>query len=857
MNQIVRLHRDDNLRRDTVEPVRSAAPDSAEATLARGHLWLRFPKTLEAEFAADTLEPRRRLLVSCALLGCLGVVLGSGNVNDATPEIAALVWQLVWVWMALAMAGLLATWLSPTRVRQGWHAEFITTLLGTAMSLLVIWMATASRADTAITHSAMAAIPVMYSCIAARLRFYWSLTSALITFGAYVLFVKGFTPDQAQMATGLRHLMAMSFAFGLLANYAFEHRERRNWLLRRVEQHQRDALLQTSAQLQLLSIQDPLTGLNNRRQFDVTLQEAIDQATWEQTPLALLAIDVDFFKRYNDSHGHPAGDTCLIEIARVLAIQAKIHGGSAARLGGEEFAIILPDHAPDQAQHAGESVCNAVAALRMPHRDSTVADHVTISAGLANWQAEPRDTPQCLQDRADRALYRAKAEGRNKVCAEQACNQADNAPVHLASPMPTERLAGPVDDQAEADEERCQETLEGHFLSLRFPEPLESAYIEHNAEPRRKQLALTALLGLLIFNISAILNRAMFGDIQDSVLDFQVWVSAWILLLTTFIWFTPRPLWREALYSLSTATVALVSTWVFSKSQLTSTLSYSVCLMLIPMFSGVAARQPFWFTCVPSVITSLAVALMLKPVGPVQEIVYGDNLFMIVNNMVYTLILAYTLEHGLRKEWLLARIDGIQRDALLAASQRLKALSVVDPLTGICNRRQFEDDLDRIWGECLDDQRPLGMLIIDVDHFKLYNDKLGHLAGDECLKLVAALISKTAQADKGIAARLGGEEFGVLLPGGSLNEALKLAERIRLTISQACIAHDYAPSRHVTVSIGVASLIPQDGMDRISLFATADKALYEAKRTGRNKVLGPSLSEAGHHRRVNRSADVA
>lgn len=837
--------------------MRSAAPESAEATLARGHLWLRFPKALEAEFATDTLEPRRRLLVSCALLGCLGVVLGSGNVNEATPEIAPLVWRLVWVWMALALTGLLATWLSPTRIRQGWHAEFITTLLGTAMSLLVIWMATASRADTAITHSAMAAIPVMYSCIAARLRFYWSLSSALITFVAYVLFVKGFTPEQAQMATGLKHLMAMSFAFGLLANYAFEHRERRNWLLRRVERHQREALIQTSAQLQLLSIQDPLTGLHNRRQFDATLQQAIDKATWEQKPLALLAIDVDFFKRYNDSHGHPAGDTCLIEIARVLAMQAKIHGGSAARLGGEEFAIILPDHGPDQAQHAGESVCKAVAAMGMPHSDSPVADHVSISAGLANWHAEPRDTPRGLQDRADRALYRAKTEGRNRLCTELISDQADNTPVHQASPMPAENLAPPVDDQAEADEERCQETLEGHFLGLRFPEPLESAYIHHNAEPRRKQLALTAMLGLLIFNVSAILNRSMFGDIQESVLDVQVWVSAWILLLTTFIWFTPRPLWREALYSMSTTTVALVSTWVFSKSQLTSTLSYSVCLMLIPMFSGVAARQPFWFTCVPSVITSLAVALLLKPVGPVQEVVYGDNLFMIVNNMVYTLILAYTLEHGLRKEWLLARIDGLQRDALLAASQRLKALSVVDPLTGICNRRQFEDDLDRIWGECLEDQRPLGMLIIDVDHFKLYNDKLGHLAGDECLKLVATLISKTAQADKGLAARLGGEEFGVLMPGGPLGEALQLAERIRLTISQASIAHDYAPSRHVTVSIGVASLIPQDGMDRVSLFATADKALYEAKRTGRNKVLGPQVQEQAHHRRLNRSVDLA
>jgi len=141
--------------------VRAAAPDSAEAVLARGHLGLRFPKALETEFDADTLEPRRRLLVSCALLGCVGVLVGSSSVDEATPEIAAFVWQLVWIWTALAMAGLLGTWFSPARLRRNWHAEFTTALLATAMSLLVTWMATASYVDTAFTHSAKAAIPAL------------------------------------------------------------------------------------------------------------------------------------------------------------------------------------------------------------------------------------------------------------------------------------------------------------------------------------------------------------------------------------------------------------------------------------------------------------------------------------------------------------------------------------------------------------------------------------------------------------------------------------------------------------------------------------------------------------------------
>jgi diguanylate cyclase (GGDEF)-like protein len=282
-----------------------------------------------------------------------------------------------------------------------------------------------------------------------------------------------------------------------------------------------------------------------------------------------------------------------------------------------------------------------------------------------------------------------------------------------------------------------------------------------------------------------------------------------------------------------------------AQSRLTSTLSYSVCLMLIPMFSGVAARQPFWFTAIPAVITSVAAAVLLKPIGPVQRLVYADSLFMIVNNMAYTLILAYTLDLGARREWLLSSIERLQRQALETASLRLKALSIADPLTGISNRRQFEEDLDRIWHECLTDQRPLGMLIIDIDHFKLYNDRQGHPAGDACLKQVAALISQVSQADKGLAARLGGEEFGVLLPSGSLEDAWRLAERIRAEVSQAGMPHDHAPSRHVTVSVGVASLVPQPGVDLISLFATADKALYAAKRAGRNRVVGPRGDRTG------------
>ncbi|MBI2731792.1 MAG: diguanylate cyclase, partial [Aquabacterium sp.] len=466
MNQTVRLHRDDTPRRDDTGSARLAASDSAEAVLARGHWSLRFPKALAAEFDAENLEPRRRLLVSCAALGCLGVLIGSGSVDEATPEIASFVWLLVWIWMAVAVACLLGTWFSPAHRRRNWHAEATTALLATAMSLLVTWMATASKPDTAITHSAMASVPVMYSCIAARLRFHWSLGSALISFAAYALFVRGSTPYQAQMVSSLTHLMALSYAFALLANYAFEHRERRNWLLRKVEGQQRQVLLQTSAQLHLLSIQDPLTGLNNRRQFNTNLRQAIEQATRGQLHLGLLTVDVDHFKHYNDTYGHAAGDACLIDIARILAMQAQIHGGQAARLGGEEFALILPGHTPEMARLAGQAVCAAIAAVRLPHSASDVADHVTVSAGLALWAHGGHDSALALQARADRALYKAKALGRNRV---EVAPEATADDTRAAEEASTRWLPDDIDQASEAeleaqqDEARCQQVLESQF----------------------------------------------------------------------------------------------------------------------------------------------------------------------------------------------------------------------------------------------------------------------------------------------------------------------------------------------------------------------------------------------------------
>lgn len=170
------------------------------------------------------------------------------------------------------------------------------------------------------------------------------------------------------------------------------------------------------------------------------------------------------------------------------------------------------------------------------------------------------------------------------------------------------------------------------------------------------------------------------------------------------------------------------------------------------------------------------------------------------------------------------------------ANRELTRLSAVDGLTGIANRRQFDEALSREWRRCLRERETLSLLMIDVDFFKQYNDGYGHQAGDECLRSVAETLRGKLRRPADVVARYGGEEFAAILPDTALEGALLVAEAMRAAVQGLGLTHDGSAFGVVTVSIGVASLPPQqpEGMPR--LLSAADWALYEAKRLGRNCI---------------------
>ncbi|ASC69796.1 hypothetical protein XM38_007250 [Halomicronema hongdechloris C2206] len=168
--------------------------------------------------------------------------------------------------------------------------------------------------------------------------------------------------------------------------------------------------------LAYLASHDGLTQVANRRRFDTYLQREWGRLAREQGPLSLILCDIDYFKLYNDTYGHPTGDVCLVRIAQVLDQVAKRPADLVARYGGEEFALVLPQTNQSGAIQVAETIQAAIAQLQIPHETSPIAQHITLSLGIACAIPTPEKSAQSLIEQADQALYIAKQQGRDRYC---------------------------------------------------------------------------------------------------------------------------------------------------------------------------------------------------------------------------------------------------------------------------------------------------------------------------------------------------------------------------------------------------------------------------------------------------------
>jgi diguanylate cyclase (GGDEF)-like protein len=177
-------------------------------------------------------------------------------------------------------------------------------------------------------------------------------------------------------------------------------------------------------------------------------------------------------------------------------------------------------------------------------------------------------------------------------------------------------------------------------------------------------------------------------------------------------------------------------------------------------------------------------------------------------------------------------------EQLEAANQELQRLASIDGLTQVANRRRFDEYLDAEWRRLGREQKPLSLILCDLDYFKVYNDTYGHLAGDSCLQQVAAVLRHSLKRPADLVARYGGEEFALILPNTDARGAVLVAETIRQGVRGLEIPHAKSPvSQYVTLSLGVATSVPTPEATPDQLIITADEALYQAKAEGRDRVI--------------------
>lgn len=181
-------------------------------------------------------------------------------------------------------------------------------------------------------------------------------------------------------------------------------------------------------------------------------------------------------------------------------------------------------------------------------------------------------------------------------------------------------------------------------------------------------------------------------------------------------------------------------------------------------------------------------------------------------------------------------------EKLIVLQKELEALSFKDSLTGVANRRKFDASLDVEWASARRSALPLSIIMLDVDYFKQYNDRYGHIEGDECLKSIAQTLSLAVTRPRDVVARFGGEEFVLILPETDANAARQVAERCQKVIAKLQIPHETSTvDGCVTVSMGVGTFKPSGEMQPKHFIEVVDKLLYTAKKNGRNRIEFDSL----------------
>ena len=317
--------------------------------------------------------------------------------------------------------------------------------------------------------------------------------------------------------------------------------------------------------------------------------------------------------------------------------------------------------------------------------------------------------------------------------------------------------------------------------------------------------------------------------------------------LSASLWLNPPPALREGVTLLANLVCISVSIYLFAISQSHAVAIWVAGIMVLMVYSaiGIQLRFPYALTALTAILVLYALALhYTQTLGATEQI----NLVTVAAvTGAYLLLANWRLERESRRSYLLILRERLQRQDLSVRNTELDVLARMDPLTGLANRRAYDAWLAAAWAQEASAPRGrLGLIVIDVDRFKAFNDYYGHAAGDACLKQMALCLRDQLRGTSDLVARLGGEEFAILLPSLTEDLCADIAERIRLAVEALEVPHQGLGQHSLlTISLGVASHQIQPAITAASLFEAADAALYEAKITGGNRVCMATTATQG------------
>ncbi|MFN3586307.1 MAG: diguanylate cyclase domain-containing protein [Moraxellaceae bacterium] len=401
--------------RQAIAPAdRQALLEAAWRSRQRVRLRLSFEAALEAEFQAHYADHYRQHMVLGLGIGMLAIIVSAFEDFLLPPEQRAMP-LFIRFGLMLPMNAVLFLLVWGDVWRRWQQPILLMTTLGGALGFMLMGYHTSGvyarfYVDTLV-------LVLIFGLVLLRMQFPYAVASVLVIGpgAALALFHLAFPGSDEDHVIDLS-LIVFAGTLCLIGNYLMERSARIDFVQQQLLGLRQQALEASNRQLQQLLRSDALTGIANRRHFDQHLADELRRAERGGHALALLMIDVDCFKPYNDNYGHQAGDEALAAVAAVLGEFARRPGDLAARYGGEEFALILPGSNVADAGAIADELVLAVAARAMPHAYSSVAEVVTVSVGVAAFATVgPQDDAAGLIARADEALYRAKHEGRNRA----------------------------------------------------------------------------------------------------------------------------------------------------------------------------------------------------------------------------------------------------------------------------------------------------------------------------------------------------------------------------------------------------------------------------------------------------------